>query len=111
MAKVRGMSPVERTLIKSPPEVWELVDDVDRARSWVAGLAGVESEIEAVERRDGELVVWRNETATVELEFALSEKGWGTNVSVCSRPGGSPGALEAVLDQLAEPEVQPFSRE
>jgi hypothetical protein len=105
------MTPVERTLIKSPPEVWELVDDAERAQSWVSGLAGIESEIEAVERRDGELIVWRNHDASVELEIALSEKGWGTNVSVRARPEGTQDELEHVLDQLAATEVQPFSRE
>jgi hypothetical protein len=105
------MSPIERTVIKSPPEVWELVDDEDRARGWLNGLAGVESEIEAVERRDGELIIWRNHEDTIELEFELSEKGWGTSVSVRARPDGHEKDLEQVLDELSEPEVQPFSRE
>jgi hypothetical protein len=97
-------------LIKSPPEVWELVEDEDRARGWVSVLAGIESEIEAVERRDGEMIVWRNDDDSIELEIALSEKGWGTNVSVRSRPDREDAVLERVLEDLAATESQPFSR-
>ncbi len=105
------METAKRTLIKSPPEVWEMVNDEDRARAWISELTGLESEIEAAESKPERLMVWRSHDDDAELEFSLSEKGWGTNVSVRARPEGSPAVLENVLDELAATEVQPFSRD
>jgi ABC-type transporter Mla maintaining outer membrane lipid asymmetry ATPase subunit MlaF len=34
----REMASVERTLVKSPPELWELLDDRELMRRWAAEL-------------------------------------------------------------------------
>ena len=33
-------STAKRTLVKSPPELWELADDLERMEAWMAGLLG-----------------------------------------------------------------------
>lgn len=65
----------QRTLVKSPPEVWQLIDDEDRALPWLREL-GAAAEIEAIERRPEELVVWRAGEG-VRLGFEIAEKGLG----------------------------------
>jgi hypothetical protein len=71
---------VARTLVKSGPELAELVASDPRMRS------------------DG-------------CEVQLAEKGFGTRVAISAPAGGSLGReeLEALLDELAEPQKRPFS--
>lgn len=75
MVEAGGMIEVSRTLMKSEPELAELV----------ASVEGV--------------------------EVTMAEKGFGTRVQL--RAGEESGLveadLEAVLDQLAEPQRRPFS--
>ncbi len=63
-----------RTLMKSKPELAELVKELDG------------------------------------LEVSMSEKGLGTRVSICAAAdsGLSEADLERFLDELAEPQKQPF---
>jgi hypothetical protein len=101
------MASVERTLVKSPPELWGLIDDSGRARAWMATL-GVDGHPAASDRRPEEAIVWASNGA--RIEFALEEKGWGTQVSISSEAAGA-RALERMLDELASPERKPFRRE
>ena len=108
------MATSERTLVKSQPELWELVDQPERMEGLMSALLGEAARIEIVERNPDEFLAWKgaieDETALIEVE--LQEKGWGTNVTLSAkRDDGSHQLddwLEAVLDELAEPEKRPF---
>ena len=114
--KVRWMAHAERTLIQSPPELWELVDDDELMRRWSAELLGdPDAEIEVTRRSPEEALEWGpagDGGATIEL--LLAEKGFGTNVTIEARgPGGSEPAaadLEELLDELSSPQKRPFTR-
>ena len=111
---------IERTLVKSPPELWELVDDHELMERWSAELfaeAGGGG-VRVVEREPGERLVWEVPAGgdPARIELLLAEKGWGTTVSI--RVAG-PGArsddaadshLEQLLDELGSPQRQPFTR-
>jgi hypothetical protein len=100
----------QRTLVKSPPEVWQLIDDEARAGGWLQELGGIANEIEAAERRPEEMVIWRAGGAT-ELGFQIAEKGWGTHVTIDARGVGDEATiLEQILDDLSNPERRPFSQ-
>jgi len=112
------MSNAERTLVKSPPELWELVDDPELMRRWAAELLGdPHVTIEITDRREGERLAWRpagrgDETG---FELSLAEKGWGTNVTIEARDGAgsdpADDALEELLDELSAPQRRPFTRD
>jgi hypothetical protein len=104
----------ERTLVKSPPELWELVDDVDLMRRWTAEICdGLENgSLEVAEREPEERLVWRCGDGP-RIELNLAEKGWGTNVTIKAECGGlsrGPDALESLLDELGSPTKRPFAR-
>lgn len=111
---------IERTLVKSPPELWELVDDRELMERWAEELLGPASggALRVVERQPGERLVWEapTEGGEVRLDLGLAKKGWGTNVSIeINRPGrpvpsGADEVLERLLDELASPRRRPFSR-
>ena len=105
----------ERTLVKSPPELWELVDDVDLMRRWTAELCGdlVNGSLEVAEREPEERLVWRCGDGP-RIELNLAEKGWGTNVTIeaeCGAVGADAldAALESLLDELGSPTKRPFA--
>jgi hypothetical protein len=113
------MARVERTLVKSPPELWELVDDAELMQRWAADLVGdPNAEIEVTERSEGERLAWRAAgDGGAGLELWLAEKGWGTNVVIEARRGersqsGEFGDddLERLLDELSSPQRRPFTR-
>ena len=114
------MPTIERTLVKSPPELWELVDDPELMERWSAELfGGPRSDgVRVVERDPGERLVWESPGAggDTRIELALAEKGWGTNVSVRVRrsgtraAGGAGSVLECLLDDLGSPNRRPFTR-
>lgn len=111
------MSNAERTLVKSPPELWELVDDPELMRRWAADLLGdPHITIEVTDRREGERLAWRpaGRGDDVAIELSLAEKGWGTNVTIEARDvdGSEPAdsALEQLLDELSAPQRRPFTR-
>jgi hypothetical protein len=101
-----------RTLMKSAPELWELLDDEPQLRYWSTHLCGNDGMVEVIARKRGRLLSWRSDgirSATVEVKFA--EKGFGTKVAICAEAdeGLRRDALEQVLDDLAEPQRRPFS--
>jgi|SRR5829696_3359299 hypothetical protein len=113
-------SKAQRTLVKSPPELWELADDVPRMEAWMAGLVGTPDPIPVlVTDRDPErILVWctaGSESRAARIALELAEKGFGTSVSITAEhpgqdPGGAEALLEQLLDELGSPERRPFTR-
>jgi hypothetical protein len=108
------MKTASRTLVMSPPEVWEQLDQPGRMQGLMAALLGRATDVEVYEREEESKLAWKADHgeggAWIEVEIA--EKGWGTNVSVTAENGGEPTKLEgwlaAVLDELATPQKRPF---
>jgi hypothetical protein len=107
----------KRTLVKSPPELWELADDLARMEAWMAGLLSAETpvRVEITDRDPGHILAWRcanGEHARIAIELAAS--GFGTAVSITAQHAADPvvatGALEQLLDELGSPERRPFTR-
>jgi len=110
---------IERTLVKSPPELWELVDDTELMGRWSAELlrAPPHGGVRVVERHAGERLVWDAQRAgdDVRVELDLAEKGWGTSVTIEVRgfvghDEAADSTLERLLDELGSPQRQPFTR-
>jgi hypothetical protein len=108
------MKSASRTLVKSPPELWELLDQPERMQGLMCGLLGRATEV-SVDRREPEtLLRWEasEDGADAWIEVELAEKGWGTNVKLKAENGSAPtkleGWLDAVLDELATPQKRPF---
>ena len=74
----------QRTLVKSPPELWAEVSDV----SALAGHLGAFGEIRITRLEPETTVAWEGDRArgTVELEPA----GWGTKVTLTARIAAEP---------------------
>lgn len=109
-------SAADRTLVKSPPELWELVDDGDLMRRWCALLTGRGEHVPVAVtvREAGERIAWRSNDSgpSAAVELSLLEKGFGTKVSIHAAcdwevPGDT---LEAMLDELGSPQRRPFAR-
>jgi hypothetical protein len=101
-----SMLEAKRTLVKSPPELWKIVDDRELMGRLSAELFGSHA-IEVVERRPGERLSWRVAgLSEARVELGLAEMGWGTQVAIrvgehTGRDEGAGGAvLERLLDQL-----------
>ena len=107
------MQSASRTLVKSPPELWELIDQPDRMQGLMCGLIGRATEV-TVEKREPESFLRWEATGGADawIEVQLAEKGWGTNVKLKAENGGEPtkleGWLDAVLEELATPQKRPF---
>jgi hypothetical protein len=105
------MKTASRTLVKSPPEVWEQLDDPGRMEGLMSGLIGHAADVTVYEREEEAKLAWKaSDDAWIKVE--LSEKGWGTNVSVTAENGAEAtkleGWLDAVIDELATPQKRPF---
>lgn len=108
------MESVSRTLVKSPPELWELLNQPERMQGLMSSMLGRAAEINVYEREDGAHLGWEaaegGEGAWIEVE--LAEKGWGTSVKLSAEHGGRgtrlEGWLEAVMDELSTPSKRPF---
>jgi hypothetical protein len=106
----------ERTLVKSPPELWGLVDDPELMRRWTGELLGCDPPtVEVKARSPGELLAWRpsGQGDISNIELVLAEKGWGTNVSIRAEGSGEAiqAVLERLLDELSSPQKRPFARD
>jgi hypothetical protein len=98
---------VQRTLVKSPPELWAEVSDVGT----LARHLGAFGEIRITRLENETTVVWEGERAsgTVELEAS----GWGTKVTITAAAVESPApeaepepaAVVVVEDEVVEAEV------
>lgn len=101
-----------RTLMKSAPEIWELLDDELQLRHWSSHLCGNDGSVEVIARDPGRMLAWRSEgTQSTAIEVTLAEKGFGTKVEIKARTESRlpDSALDGVLDELAEPQRRPFS--
>ena len=108
------MQSASRTLVKSPPELWELIDQPDRMQGLMCALIGRATEVRVDKRQPESVLRWQatGDGADAWIEVQLAEKGWGTNVKLKAENGGEPtrleGWLDAVFDELATPQKRPF---
>ena len=108
------MESASRTLVMSPPELWELIDQPDRMQGLMCALVGRATEVTVNERRPESVLRWEasEDGADAWIEVELAEKGWGTNVKLRAENGGGgtklEGWLDAVLEELATPQKRPF---
>lgn len=110
-------SHAKRTLVKSPPELWDLADDVPRMEAWMAELVGTPEPVpvDVTCREPERTLAWRRADGDAQIALELTEKGFGTSVSITAehtRPGAddAEAALEQLLDELGSPERRPFAR-
>jgi hypothetical protein len=106
------MKSASRTLVKSPPEIWEQLDHPGRMEGLMSALVGHATPVEVYERVEESKLAWKADGDGARIEIELAEKGWGTNVSVSAENGQETtkleGWLDAVLDELATPQKRPF---
>jgi hypothetical protein len=106
----------DRTLVKSPPELWELVDDAELQGRWCAELLAVPDPVAVTVtlREAGERLAWRSSAPAqaAAIELTLAEKGFGTKVTISAAGERDPSGdiLEALLDELGSPQRRPFAR-
>jgi len=111
------MTVIGRTIVKSPPEIWELVDDEEPMARWTSELMTKSAEIavELGEREAGRRLMWRGtgNDAAIEVELEIAEKGWGTYVSISTAGAGERAdadtVLQRLLDDLGSASRRPFS--
>jgi hypothetical protein len=108
------MKTASRTLVKSQPELWGMIDQHGRMQGLMCALVGRATEVTVSEREPESVLCW--EAAGTEdrawIKVELAEKGWGTRVEVSAENPSEPvkleGWLDAVLEELATPEKRPF---
>ena len=106
------MKTASRTLVKSPPEVWEQLDHPGRMEGLMSALVGHAADVQVYQREEESRLAWKEVPDGARIEVKIAEKGWGTNVSVSADSGNEPtkleGWLDAVLEELATPTKRPF---
>jgi cytosine/adenosine deaminase-related metal-dependent hydrolase len=109
-------STARRTLVKSPPELWELADDLARMEAWMAGVLGSAQPVpvEVTDREPERILAWRATEAAGErarIAIELADGGFGTAVRITAQYSRTDidAALEQVLDELGGAERRPFS--
>ena len=114
---------VERTLMKSPPEIWSLLQDPAVAGAWlrVFPCAGLAQTAQAYESQPERSIAWRHagtDGTRAATAIALKKRGWGTHVKltadlesggglVDSLQQGIRAALEDTLDHLGSDSKRP----
>src|SRR3954454_3134868 len=106
------MKSASRTLVMSPPEVWEQLDHPGRMQGLMCALVGHATDVDVTEREEESTLAWKAIPDDAWIKVEIAEKGWGTNVSVTAENGAEPtmlgGWLDAVIDELAPPQKRPF---
>jgi hypothetical protein len=99
-------SEVQRTLVKSPPELWaELSDPATLARH-----LGELGEIRILRTEPERTVDWEAaaDGAQISGKIEIEPSGWGTKVTLsASRPAPEPEASDPEPDPEPEPEPEP----
>ena len=90
---------VQRTLVKSPPELWAELSDVEALTRHLAAFG----EITITRVEPETTVAWEGERASGTVELAAS--GWGTKVTLTAEPTAAPATASA-----PEPEAEPPPR-
>jgi hypothetical protein len=106
------MASAERTLVKSAPELWQILEDDERMRRWLVELAGMDAsaEVRVIARVHERRLAWAGD-GPAGIEVSLEEKGWGTQVRLSSEAARVEiEALERALDELGTAQRRPFSR-
>jgi hypothetical protein len=106
------MKSASRTLVMSPPEVWEQLDHPGRMQGLMCALVGHATEVDVTDREEESVLAWKAIPDDAWIKVEIAEKGWGTNVSVTAENGSEPtkleGWLDAVIEELATPQKRPF---
>jgi hypothetical protein len=107
------MKSANRTLVKSPPELWELLDQPERMQGLMSALLGRATEIKVTRREPESCLGWEaRDGSDTWIEVELAESGWGTSVVVSAECGNEStkleGLLDAVMEELSTPEKRPF---
>jgi hypothetical protein len=92
----------KRTLVKSPPELWEELSEVDR----LAKHLGAFGEIRITRLEPEHTVAWEGEHASGTV--SIEPSGWGTKVTLQAE---LPGVEEPAEPDAAEPEPEPPEQE
>jgi hypothetical protein len=102
---------VQRTLVKSPPELWAELSNVATLARLLDERFG---EIEITRANPEKSLAWASADASGTVELAAS--GWGTKVRLTVRLEPSiereqaAAALTGVLDEIGTARHRPFSR-
>src|SRR3954470_20380880 len=91
----------QRTLVKSPPELWAEISDLQALSRHLGEFGDI-----SITRSEPETAVaWEGDRArgTVELEPA----GWGTRVTLTAVPVGRPAAAAGEPEPEPEPRAEP----
>jgi hypothetical protein len=78
----------KRTLVKSPPELWSELSEVER----LARHLGAFGEIRITKLEPEHTVAWEGQGASGTV--SIEPSGWGTKVTLTAQVEGSPGAPE-----------------
>jgi hypothetical protein len=99
----------QRTLVKSPPELWALLSDAESLARQLVEFG----EIRIVSTEPESAIVW--EGSDVAGTVQLKASGWGTKVTItatrqppaCAPQWGAPPEPEPVVEPEREPVVEP----
>jgi hypothetical protein len=101
----------QRTLVKSPPELWSEFNDPVTLERLLEPLFG---QIQITRRAAEHTLVWEGDSASGTIELAPS--GWGTRVRLTATMADTTAtktaeaALEGVLNDVGAAHHRPFSR-
>lgn len=107
------MATAERTLVKSLPELWELVDQPERMQGLISALVGRAAEVKVTAREPEVRLAWEADAVAEQasIEIQMEEKGWGTHVVIEVAREDETGLeewLEAMLEEFSAHDRRPF---
>ena len=92
----------KRTIVKSPPELWEELSEVER----LAKHLGAFGEIRITKLEPEHTVAWEGEHASGTV--SIEPSGWGTKVTLTAElPEAEPPGAEPEADPMPDPEPEP----